>query len=284
MMTSEMLMTPNDLPYNFKQNEIINTAVLCSKQSQAFFISSHFTEKNSIINNAQNLIKVFNNKFNLLFDIVICPIVSGEECHACIDADKITHTLNVNYLPSFAALAFHINNAAEIELVIIEYDFECFKNNEDNFIQFLNALIKPVVIVANTLLPQPDKSLKEQVKEMFSSAMTVIVFINGIEEILIREYQIAGEKITLVEQDVHLVENSAKEVLKLKYKLSGKTVLTTLGSLSCGRGIETTLYALPGIIKKNPDCMFLIIGKTNPSVIIEEGYKYRNILDKIVRE
>jgi hypothetical protein len=47
-------------------------------------------------------------------------------------------------------------------------------------------------------------------------------------------------------------------------------VLSTFGLLSSGKKIETTLEALPAIIKKNPDVLFLIIGKTHPSVIKQE--------------
>jgi hypothetical protein len=61
-------------------------------------------------------------------------------------------------------------------------------------------------------------------------------------------------------------------------------VLTTFGVLSSGKSIETTLLALPSIIKVYPDIMFLIIGKTHPSVVKQQGYQYRNFLDKMVRE
>jgi len=44
-------------------------------------------------------------------------------------------------------------------------------------------------------------------------------------------------------------------------------VLTTFGLLSSGKSIETTLKALPEIIKTNPEVIFLIIGKTHPEVL-----------------
>src|SRR5205823_3656980 len=66
--------------------------------------------------------------------------------------------------------------------------------------------------------------------------------------------------------------------LKNKYKLSGKKVLSTFGLLSSGKNIETTLEALPAIVKKNPDVLFLLIGKTHPSVVKHEGEKYREFL------
>src|SRR6185503_1066198 len=59
-------------------------------------------------------------------------------------------------------------------------------------------------------------------------------------------------------------------------------VLSTFGLLGSGKSIETTLEALPRIVKNNPDVMFLIIGKTHPSIVKHEGEKYRTMLEERV--
>jgi hypothetical protein len=41
---------------------------------------------------------------------------------------------------------------------------------------------------------------------------------------------------------------------------------------------------LPAVVKTNPDVLFLIIGKTHPTVIKQEGEKYRQMLEKKVAE
>ena len=61
-------------------------------------------------------------------------------------------------------------------------------------------------------------------------------------------------------------------------------MLTTFGSLCQEHSIETTLLALPAIIEKNAGIMFLIVGQTHPQLLQEEGYKYRNLLDTMVRD
>ena len=81
-----------------------------------------------------------------------------------------------------------------------------------------------------------------------------------------------------------LLPHEYKNQLKEKYKLSGKNVLATFGSLCPGSGIETTLYALPAIVKIFPETVVLIIAETLPSVIKKDSYQYRNILDTIVRD
>jgi len=79
-----------------------------------------------------------------------------------------------------------------------------------------------------------------------------------------------------------LVQHTNKKILKMKYDLVGKKILTTFGLLSAGKSIETTLDALPAIIQKCPDVMFLILGKTHPEVVKEDGEQYREMLEQKV--
>ncbi|UKB82073.1 glycosyltransferase [Chryseobacterium sp. MEBOG06] len=53
--------------------------------------------------------------------------------------------------------------------------------------------------------------------------------------------------------------------------------------MGSGKNIETTLEALPEIISQNPDVMFLIIGKTHPTIIKSEGEKYRIFLKETIQ-
>ena len=66
--------------------------------------------------------------------------------------------------------------------------------------------------------------------------------------------------------------------MKEKYGVAGRRILSTFGLLSPGKSIETTLEALPAIVKDNPAVLFLIIGKTHPTVLKTEGETYREML------
>jgi glycosyltransferase involved in cell wall biosynthesis len=48
-------------------------------------------------------------------------------------------------------------------------------------------------------------------------------------------------------------------------------VLSTFGLIENKKNIETTLFALPEIVKKHPSLIYLIIGKTHPEVIKTKG-------------
>ncbi len=58
--------------------------------------------------------------------------------------------------------------------------------------------------------------------------------------------------------------------------------MATFGLISEGKSIETALDALPRIVNHFPEVLYLIIGKTHPEVIKQEGEVYRNFLQQKV--
>ena len=240
------------------------------------FITSYPPRECGIATYSQDLITALDKKFSNSFNIGICALESEDEKHDY--SGEIEYVLNVDDPGSFTSLAKNINDDADIRIVMIQHEFGFFEKKKDEFVQFLSDLTKSVVIVFHTVLPHPNESLRENVKGISGLAESIIVMTNSSAGILTSDYGIPAEKITVIPHGTHLVPHLDKRFLKNKYKLTGKKVLSTFGLLSSGKSIETTLEALPGVVKTNPDILFLIIGKTHPSVVKLEGEKYREML------
>jgi glycosyltransferase involved in cell wall biosynthesis len=229
---------------------------------------------------SQDLIQSLNDKFKKSFDIKICALDSNDQKYKY--DQKVTYFLDKDSPNSFDELAQKINENDAIRMVLIQHEFGLFRNKEDELIQFLNKLNKSILIAFHTVLPEPNELLQQNVQKIANTADAVIVMTNSSENILINDYQVSKDKISVIPHGTHLVEHSDKEILKKKYKLTGRKILSTFGLLSSGKSIETTLEALPVIIKDNPEVLFLIIGKTHPSVVLYEGEKYRDNLEQII--
>ena len=244
---------------------------------EILFITSYPPRECGIATYSQDLIKALKNKFSHSFKLSICPLESESEKHDYME--RIKYTLNTDMPDAFAILAKSINENKAIQLIMIQHEFGFFEKNKTHFNTFLESVAKPIIIVFHTVLPTPDKELKAQVKQMGSIAESIIVMTNSSAEILVCDYGISKEKITVIPHGTHLVSHSDVELLKQKYHFSDRTVLSTFGLLSSGKSIETTLDALPSITKQYPEVLFLIIGKTHPAVIKYEGEKYRKMLE-----
>jgi glycosyltransferase involved in cell wall biosynthesis len=252
------------------------------KLPEILFITSYPPRECGIATYSQDLIKALNNKFNQSFKIQICALESENEKHDY--TDEIKYILNTDHQDAFIRLAETINANTAIRMVLIQHEFGFFEKKVDEFNQFLDALTKPVVQVFHTVLPHPDELLRVNVQHLTDASEAIIVMTNSSARILVNDYGVASEKITVIPHGTHLVPHSDHDFLKNKYQLEGKKILTTFGLLSSGKSIETTLQGLPAIIESNPDVMFLIIGKTHPSVVKHEGEKYRKMLEAKVEE
>ena len=249
---------------------------------EILIISSYPPRECGIATYSQDLVKALNNKFHNSFSLKVCALESGIQNYTYPEEVKLT--LDTTDTRQFKELTYAINDDDNIQLVVIQHEFGLFQNNEGAFMRFIHRINKPIIIAFHTVLPSPDSLLLAKVKVMATVANSVIVMTNNAASILHNEYEIPFEKISVIQHGTHLVPHHDKQLLKEKFNLSGRRILSTFGLLGSGKGIETTLESLPAIISENPDVLFLVIGKTHPSVVKSEGEKYRRRLELNVRE
>ncbi|MEN6619533.1 MAG: glycosyltransferase [Rikenellaceae bacterium] len=245
-------------------------------------ITSYLPRICGIATYSQDLITALNKKFGESFSIKVCALENEFEKHDY--AEEVKYILDTSVSSEYPKLAKRINQSKQIKIVLVQHEFGFYETQEEAFEQFLNKINKPVMIVFHTVIPNPDEYLRTRVKNMVDAAVSIIVMTKNASMVLIKDYEIEENKITVIAHGTHLVPHINKEFLKEKYRVSGRKVLTTFGLLSSGKSIETTLESLPAIIKTSPEVVFLVIGKTHPMVIKSEGEKYREMLEARVAE
>jgi len=249
--------------------------------TEVLFITSYPPRESGIAAYSQDLLKALNNKFNKSLSIRVCALENDDSKYAY--PSEVKYVLNSASGFGYSKMAETINADRHIKIVLIQHEFGFFKKQEHNFLKFLYELSKPVVVVFHTVLPHPDEELKSKIKSIAAFCKSIIVMTHHSANILLNDYDLPLEKISVIAHGTHLVPHLSEKYLKLKYGLTGRKVLTTFGLLSSGKSIETTIDALPEIVKQCPDVMFLVIGKTHPEVVKSEGEKYRNSLEEKVK-
>lgn len=263
-------------------NRITKSKILIEKLPlpEILFITSFPPRECGIATYSEDLLKVINKKFQQTFSLTVCPLESEFEQHTYETVPQ--YILNTSIQKSFVKLAFQINKNSNIKIVVIQHEFGFFANCENDFQYLINTITKPLILVFHTVLPRPDSILKLKVQEMCNAVDDVVIMTKTASKILKADYEISPAKITIIPHGTHLVPHLDKNVLKQNYGFSNKNILSTFGLLSKGKSIETTLNALPKVITVYPQILFLIIGKTHPTVKIKEGEQYRNMLEEKV--
>jgi glycosyltransferase involved in cell wall biosynthesis len=245
-------------------------------------ITSYPPRECGIATYSQDLIKALNNKFSNSLSVKICALESGDTSFSY--PEEVKYILKTSIADEYERLALTINADDRIKIVLIQHEFGFYHSRQAEFEQFLVTLSKPVIIVFHTVLPHPNELLKEKVRRMASACNSVVVMTNTSADILVIDYNLSPDKITVIPHGTHLVPHLSEKFLKEKYGLEGRKVLTTFGLLSSGKSIETTIEALPAIVQQCPEVVFLVMGKTHPEVVKQEGEKYREMLVQKVKQ
>lgn len=261
------------------QNNPINqkNVDIQADQVEIIMLTSYPPRECGIATYSSDLVGALQGKFVGSFKLSICPVETGPVHHAY--PDDILRPLGTDGELDYLRLAMEINDNADCGMVLVQHEFGLFANNEKLFYEFLESLNKPVAITFHTVLPAPDSILRDKVKRMASSAAAIIVMTRNSAEILHRDYGIELASVSVIPHGTHLVRYESRDSLKFKYGLCERNVLSTFGLLGPGKNIETTLEALPTIIKHYPDTVFLIIGKTHPNLKMTKGEDYRAFLE-----
>lgn len=249
---------------------------------EILFVTSFPPRECGIATYTQDLVKAIKDQFEQSLECAICAVESNSEEPVYKVAPK--YRLNTDVPNSYAKNAFKINGDENVKLVVIQHEFGFFAAQEDAFKQFYSRISKPIVFVFHTVLPNPGADLHAKVIDMAANADSIIVMTENASQLLRDDYGLFDSKIVVIAHGTHLVTPLVREKVKKLYHLQERTVLSTFGLLSSSKSIETTLDALPAVVERYPNILFLVLGKTHPSIVKQHGEAYRNMLESKVKE
>ena len=176
-------------------------------------------------------------------------------------------------------------NINSVDMVCLEHEYGIFGGRAGSYIlTLLRELRMPVVTTLHTILQNPNPDQRRVLEEVISLSDRVVVMSQRGAEFLQSIYHVSPDKIDFIPHgipDIPFVDPSFHKDL---FGVEGKTVLLSFGLLSANKGIENVISALPAILEKHPDVVYVVVGATHPHVIKHEGETYRLSLQWLARE
>ncbi|MFW6338320.1 MAG: glycosyltransferase family 4 protein [Alkalispirochaetaceae bacterium] len=197
---------------------------------------------------------------------------------------RVRFQLDEESLDSYRRAA-DLLNFSKADVLCVQHEFGIYGGQAgSHLIALLKELRMPVVATLHTILEKPDPAQRSVMGELIRRSDRLIVMAQKGREILVDTYDAPSEKIDLIAHGIPDMPFADSESYKVQFGVEGRKVLFTFGLLGPGKGIEYAIQALPAIIARHPNVVYLILGATHPHLLATEGESYRLGLERLAEE
>src|SRR5947209_5209241 len=178
-----------------------------------------------------------------------------------------------------------------VDVVLLQHEYGIFGGADGEYVlSFAEKLAQPLVVTLHTVLSEPAPHQLAVLSELCERAELVIVMTDTARRRLGECGACPEEKVRVVPHGAPIrltarSSTSAAAVLSGPYaRTADRVMLSTFGLISPGKGLETAIEALPAIVERHPEIVYVIAGRTHPDVARREGERYRLMLERRVLE
>lgn len=197
--------------------------------------------------------------------------------------EEVKLTIRQELQEDYLAAAKYIN-ASGADCCILQHEFGIFGGQDGVYIlPLLHELEIPLIVTLHTVIQTPSNNQKEVLQTICRMANRVVVMSCKAIEMLVDIYEIPRNKIAYIEHGVPDIQY-VQEKVKTEFKLENRKVLLTFGFVGRNKGIETAIKALPKVVEKHPEVMYIVLGKTHPNVLKHAGEEYRLSLIQLIED
>lgn len=193
-------------------------------------------------------------------------------------------SLNQDEVESYRAAAKFLN-FNNIDMVCLQHEYGIFGGPAGSHIlHLLRGLKMPVVTTLHTVLREPDPNQLMVMEQLAELSDRIIVMSQLSAQFLQEIFKVPGSKIDIVPHGVPDLPFSDPNFYKDRFGVEGKAVLLTFGLLSPNKGIENVIRALPDILARHNNVVYIVAGATHPHLLRREGDRYRAQLQALAKE
>jgi glycosyltransferase involved in cell wall biosynthesis len=171
------------------------------------------------------------------------------------------------------------------DLVCVQHEYGIYGGVAGRHIlTLLRKLKMPVVTTLHTVPREPDADQRAVLEEIARLSDRLIVMSEQAAEFLREVYAVPKEKIDVIPHGVPDFQFMDPNYFKDRFGTEGRSVLLTFGLLSPNKGIENVIRALPAILARHPNVVYIVSGATHPHIRRREGERYREELQALAEQ
>ncbi|HEX7010214.1 MAG TPA: glycosyltransferase family 4 protein, partial [Phycisphaeraceae bacterium] len=182
-------------------------------------------------------------------------------------------------------LAADFLNMSSVDVCCLQHEYGLFGGRQGQYIlELVRRLRVPVVTTLHTILKDPDPDQRQVIEQLNECSDRLVVMAEQASTFLTEIYKVPREKIVMIPHGIPDVPFVDPNFYKDQFGVEGRKVILTFGLLSPNKGIEHMIDALPRIVAKHPDAVYIVLGATHPGVMAQSGEDYRLSLKRRANE
>jgi len=248
---------------------------------RALFLGSYPPRECGIATFTKDMVDAYDRAFHLK-----APVIALDEPGAEVRRypPEVVARIAEQDRGSYATAADFVNRNP-VELVNIQHEYGLFGGERGEWlVDFIRLLEKPVVLTLHTVLPDPDVSYLRVTRELCKYSTRVVALSETGRGLLEGIYGIDPQRLQTIHHGVPDVPFQDTHFAKATFGIGQRTVISTFGLISRGKGLEYAIEAMRSVVRRHPETLYLILGETHPVVRRQEGESYRESLTAMVRE
>ena len=243
------------------------------------YVSSYPPRECGIATFTKNLVAA-TNKLGILRNPLI---VAMNEKETIYNYDRfVRYQIRRDFPEDYVKAAEYVNSS-KADLVNLQHEFGLFGGEWGEYLNFfLEKIQKPMVSTLHTLSSSLGDKAQKVLKQIIEHSSKIVTMTNTATRILMT-YGVSRDKIEVIQHgcpEIPFIDSN--KVKPSLFGLKGKIVLSTFGLIGRSKGIEYVIKALPKVLQRYPEIIYLVIGETHPLVRKFEGERYRKYLIKLV--
>ncbi|MGP8122734.1 MAG: glycosyltransferase family 4 protein [Xanthobacteraceae bacterium] len=176
-------------------------------------------------------------------------------------------------------------NAGRYDIVCLQHEFGIFGGAAGgDVLALLTRLTMPIITPLHTVLLAPTAAQRGVLNRIVDVSAKVVVMAEKAAGLLRTVYRVQPDKVVVIPHGIPDFPFVEPDQAKQKFGFTDKAVILTFGLLSPNKGIEVVIDAMPAILKRRADTVYVVLGATHPNLVRDQGEAYRDSLVNRARE
>ncbi len=187
--------------------------------------------------------------------------------------------------PADYRFAAEFLNMHEVDAAVVQHEFGIYGGPAgSNILRLLRELRMPVVVTLHNVPDAPSAEQRATIHRMAQLVDRFVVTAQSAGPILAEVYGIDPERTSFIPYGIPDMPLVDRDLHREDLGLADRQVILSFGLLSPNKGIENMIRAMPAVVERHPQAIYVILGITHPHVKLARGQEYRQNLYHLVRE